>query len=159
MIESRCIRYSDGWKYRAEARVCLLTSIRGYAAKTPWVELRADGWLILEPGYCWDGPSGPAVDTPSFMRASAGHDGAHQLMRLGLIPQSCRESIDKDMRRWCREDGMWPLRVWYCWWAVRNFAAGAADPANNDPIRCAPAGDCCGHNVAAAVDLERVVGP
>lgn len=136
-----CIRYSDGWKYRLEERLAVQTAITGYDCVTAWIELLPDGTLILAPGYCWDGPSGPAFDTPSFMRPSAAHDALHQLMRLGLLPQSMRGPADAEMRRLCEQDGMWAPRRWWCWVGVRLGAASAADPASLAPIRCAP-GNC-----------------
>lgn len=137
-----CIRYSSNWKYRLEERAQIQTSIRPPAPiVTRWVSLDTNGLLTLEEGYCWDGPSGPALDTDDFMRGSAAHDASHQLMRLGLLPQSYRKAADQEMRRLCEEDGMWAPRRWYTYWAVRRFAASAADPANQEPVKCAP-GNC-----------------
>jgi hypothetical protein len=141
----RCIRYTEvDYKYRNNERRVIQTGIAGFSAVIEFAQLQDDGTLILEAGFCWDGPSGPAVDTPSFMRGSAAHDAFYRFMRLGLLPQSVREAADTLMYRLCREDGMWPLRAWWCTRAVRNFAAGAADPANLELAKCAPGGcaDC-----------------
>jgi hypothetical protein len=137
-----CIRYTVvDWKYRVDERLEIQTGIKGFHAVIDGAELFEDGLLVLEVGFCWDGPSGPAVDTPSFMRGSAAHDLFYRLMRLRLLPQSVRKAADKLMYSLCREDGMWPIRAWYCTRAVRDFAAGAADPANVEQVLCAP-GNC-----------------
>lgn len=137
-----CIQYTEvGWKYRLHRREVIQTGITGFEAVIEHAQLLTDGTLILDVGFCWDGPSGPAVDTPSFMRASAAHDAFYRFMRLGLLPQSVRKPADQLMYRLCRKDGMWPPRAWWCTRAVRNFAASAADPANQEPVKCAP-GNC-----------------
>ena len=42
-----------------------------------------------------DGPSGPAIDTKNFMRASLVHDALYQLMRLGTLDKSRRQYADR----------------------------------------------------------------
>lgn len=140
---TRCIRYSDGWKYRIEEETQIKTAIVGHICVTDWIRLDADGTLTLAKGYCWDGASGPAFDTPSFRRPSAAHDAFYQLLRLGLLPPGMRELADEEMHRLCLEDGMWRIRAWWCLRGVRLGAGPAADPANLASIKCAP-GDCDG---------------
>ena len=48
---------------------------------TPFIVLTMDGLLTINKGYAWDGPSGPTIDTKSFMRGSLVHDALYQLMR------------------------------------------------------------------------------
>lgn len=109
------------WKYRTTRRLELRTSVRGYACRTRYIQLWDDGRLILEPGYAWDGPSGPTIDTADSLRGSAGHDALYQLISLRAIPGACREQADQDLRRWCLEDGMPTERAdaWFA--AVRIF--------------------------------------
>ncbi len=84
-----------------------------------------DGELILKEGYAWDGPSGPTVDTDTFMRGSLVHDGLYQLLQnRHLPPEDLRKTrlyADRLLREICFEDGMNPFRAWYVYLAVRYF--------------------------------------
>ena len=91
-----------------------------------WLILRPYGELLILKGYAWDGASGPTMDTQSIMRASLVHDGLYQLMREGGLPLSYRKPADKLLRRMCREDGMFWLRAFWVYWAVRFFGKEAA---------------------------------
>ena len=91
-----------------------------------WLVLRSCGELLILKGYAWDGASG-AMDTRSIMRGSLVHDGLYQLMREGGLPLSYRKSADKLLRRMCREDGMFWLRAWWVYWAVRIFGKESAN--------------------------------
>jgi len=109
------------YKYRLLADLVLQTNLRGYYARTEYVEIRDNGELVLRKGYAWDGPSGPTIDTASAMRGSAGHDALYQLISLRALPASCREHADQDLRTWCMEDGMSKFRADYWYDAVRAF--------------------------------------
>lgn len=143
-LTSRCIRYAEGYAFQLRETACIRVAIRpAQTIRTDWIELTADGWLTLQNGYAWDGPSGPAFKTKTFMRASAVHDALYQLMRLGLLPAECRAAADDEMRRICLEDGMWRIRAWWCHRGVRLGAGFAADPANLSPDQYAPEGCDC----------------
>ena len=90
------------------------------------------GCLMIKEGYAWDGASGPAVDTLTFLRGSLVHDALYQLIREGLLPKSFRRAADSLLRDICIEDGMSRVRAWYVYRAVRWFAAGAAKPRKRD---------------------------
>ena len=85
-----------------------------------------DGELRIFAGYVWDGPSGPTIDTPDFMRASLVHDALYQLIRLGFVDDDQRICADKLMRKQCLKDGMSRIRAWWVYWAVRRFGSKAA---------------------------------
>ena len=133
------ITYKSGYKYQLA---------RDYSIKLDFdvsspvladhLVLDTDGTLTICAGYAWDGPSGPAFDTPTFMRASLVHDALYQLMRMGRLKPSCREYADDLMRAICLEDGMWKPRAKWCHWAVRRYAGPAADPANAKRVQVAP---------------------
>ena len=83
-------------------------------------------FLTVEERYAWDGPSGPTIDTKSFMRGSLIHDALYQLMREGHLDRKVwRLYADKLLRKLCLEDGMSKFRAWYVYNAVRLFAAGS----------------------------------
>ena len=86
------------------------------------VEETPEGLLIISAGYAWDGPSGITIDTKSFMRGSLFHDAVYQLLREGkLIIPDGRKLADKLLRAICIEDGMWKIRAWWVYRAVRMF--------------------------------------
>jgi hypothetical protein len=99
---------------------------------TPFVKLTVAGDLTLAKYYAWDGPSGPTIDTPTFMRGSLVHDALYQLMRLGMLEQDCRKAADDLLRDICVKDGMCRFRAWYVYWAVR-FCGGKAAAPRPDP--------------------------
>jgi len=77
------------------------------------------GVLTLKKGMKWDGASGPAIDTPTFMRGSAVHDTLYYFIRAKLLPLSARKKADKALRRIIREDGMNMFRAWWVYRFVR----------------------------------------
>jgi hypothetical protein len=90
------------------------------------------GKLSIASGYAWDGASGPAIDTDTFMRGSLVHDALYQLMRLGLLPIEFRDTADLLLKKICLEDGMNRFRAWYVYHAVSMFAARAALPRKDE---------------------------
>ncbi len=129
-LESAHIYYKEGYKYQLTQDAWFKTNIIGYLAHTKFLELSLDGWLLVRSGYAWDGPSGPTIDTLDSMRASLPHDGSYQLMRLGLISNSCREIVDKELRERLLTDGMDEIRANAWYGGVHLFAGNAADPEN-----------------------------
>ena len=93
--------------------------------ETPFLTL-LDGELLISKGYVWDGPSGPTIDTKSFMRGSLVHDALYQLLREGAIGQELREYADRLLREMCLADGMSRFRAWYVWKSLRWFGGRAA---------------------------------
>lgn len=70
------------------------------------LHLGRTGVLTVRAGWLWDGPSGPALDTSTAMRASLVHDALYQLMREGSLPQDCKTRSDELLWLICLEDGM-----------------------------------------------------
>lgn len=103
-----------------------------------FITLDTGGILRIKAGYAWDGPSGPTVDTPNFMRGSLVHDALYQLIREGQLDSSYREMSDKLLRHLCREDGMSALRAGYVYRSVRLFGGTAAKREHPPVERTAP---------------------
>ena len=80
------LAYTEGWKYRTERPYTISPPLRGWSVATDWAQLLADGTLVVPRGYCWDGASGPTLDTKATMVASLVHDVFYQMMREGLLP-------------------------------------------------------------------------
>ncbi len=88
----------------------------------------SSGLLRISVGYAWDGASGPAFDTKSFMRGSLVHDALSALLRVGALAQDQRKRADEILREICLEDGMSRVRAWWIYRGVRVGGAKSARP-------------------------------
>mgnify|MGYP001561039161 CR=1 FL=1 len=130
------IVYRSGFKYQLAQTYLVEISIRPDAdIITEYVKLNRAGMLAIMEGYAWDGPSGPAFDTPSFMRASLVHDALYQLMREEHLDATVWRAVaDGEMRRICLEDGMPRIRAWWCHRGVRLGGGPSASPSGSKQI-------------------------
>jgi hypothetical protein len=120
------------WKYRTVGPCMVKTGILDLFINTPYATLHGTGLLIISDGYAWDGASGPAIDTKTFMRGSLVHDCLYQLMREGLLDRDkYRNCADELLRQICLEDGMWKARADWVYWAVKSFAKRSTEPKEN----------------------------
>jgi hypothetical protein len=128
------LRYRSlrNWKYQTMAPYGHDTGITGYEIHTDWLKLDKEGYLLVRAGYCWDGASGPTWDSKCSMRGSLVHDALYQLMRLELLPQSCKPVADRLLRDICIEDGMWPIRA-AIWCAGVKLCGGASCTPGSEP--------------------------
>lgn len=116
------ITYTAGYKYQLEEDFELLISLRPYnPSPTRFVSLSETGLLTIKAGYAWDGASGPAIDTDSFMRGALVHDALYQLIRMGVLSMEDRKAADEILYQLVRIDGMFALRAWWVYTAVRVF--------------------------------------
>ena len=133
------IKYKSGYQYQTVADYKVRVSIfPEKEISTRFLCLKRNGLLTIKSGYAWDGPSGPTIHSKTFMRGSLVHDALYQLIRFGLIPNYYRLEADQELRRICLEDGMWSVRAWWVYQAVRTFGKAAADPRNKKEILTAP---------------------
>ncbi len=97
-----------------------------------------DGYCTIHKGYAGDGPSGPTLDTKTFMRGAWQHDAIYQLLRLGVFPQELRDAADRQLVETCKQDGMiWPRRQWV-YYGLKYAGAAAAKPRNIKKIIWSP---------------------
>lgn len=138
----KCIAYNGGYKYQLKETYTITIDLKPYKLiKTDYINLDTDGNLTIAKGYAWDGPSGPAIDTLTFMRGSLIHDALYQLMRNNyLYHKTYREAADLTLKKVCIEDGMRPWRAWWVYHGVRIFGDPASDPAKKRPVTRAPKG-------------------
>jgi hypothetical protein len=132
------IYYKSGYKYQLARDYELHTGIIGYSIHTEYAHLYSDGLLIIKNGYAWDGPSGPTIDTKTFMRGSLVHDVFYQLIREGHLSHSIKEKADSLLRNICIEDGMCKLRANWVYFGVDKFAGFATSPKNKKKLLEAP---------------------
>jgi len=138
----KCIAYKSGYKYQTKKSYTLKIHLTPPAdIITDGVRLNTDGTLWIKEGYAWDGPSGPTIDTPSFMRGSLVHDVLYQLIRKGhLDRKKYRKIADDILREICKEDGMWTFFVWLVYTVVRRFGNPYTVSAAKRPLLHAPNG-------------------
>lgn len=128
MKPSIVYRSIDGYKYELAGPAETESGIIGLGIDTDYLRLQNDGLLRAKKGYCWDGPSGPSIDTKTFMRGSLFHDAGYQLIRMGLLPIEYKRQIDDLLKRICLEDGMSLFRAWYVHRSVVMFGGGSCLP-------------------------------
>ena len=97
---------------------------------TAHFELAANGTLTIRKDYAWDGPSGPTIDTDTFMRGSLVHDCLYQMMRTGQFKLEFRSFADLALRKICEQDGMMKLRAWWVHKGVSWFGEKNARPSS-----------------------------
>ena len=139
-VERICYRRLRRYKYQLMERYECRTPIVGQlgAVGDGWVELDDHGVLKTKKGYAWDGPSGPTIDTKSFMRGSLVHDALYQLMREGVLGQEYRKCADRLLLNICRADGMsWPRATWV-YLAIRACGWRFARPGQPAAYEYAP---------------------
>jgi len=121
------VYYKNNYKYVLDEDFAIHTATYGINIKLPenkdivteFIVFRVDGILIIKKGFLWDGPSGPTVDTDSFMRGALVHDALYRLMRCGFIDyKKHRRAVDDLMKAICKADGMNWFRRWYVHRAV-----------------------------------------
>ncbi len=105
-----------------------------------YLSLNTQGELFIKERYAWDGPSGPTIDTNTFMRGSLVHDALYQLLRSGHLKPDYRQTADELLKKINIEDGMNPFRAWYVHKGLAWFGERNAELQQNtqDTIICAP---------------------
>jgi hypothetical protein len=140
--DMNCIEYKGGYKYQLKKDYSVEIPLKPASDKnSTFITLTGSGVLTIKSGYAWDGPSGPTIDTPNFMRGSLVHDALYQLMREGFLDHNIyREKADKLLQAHCKEDGMSSIRAWWVYQGVRFGGGPAASPDIIRPIKHAPEG-------------------
>jgi hypothetical protein len=134
----RYVKYTSGYRYQLEEDFQLLTDLRPLQpGGNRWASLDDLGILRISAGYAWDGASGPAVNTKNFVRGSLVHDALYQLIRAGVLQYEDRKRADEILREIVLEDGMWHLRAWWVYTAVRLFG-GSFMRAHDAGVLTAP---------------------
>ncbi len=138
-MEQVRIKYYEEVKYQLAEDITLMTGIiPPQPIDTLFIALDMDGKMTIREWYCWDGPSGPTIDTPTSMPGSLFHDGGYQLIREGFLPMEYREKFDQLLHDICEADGMYSWRADLWKEAVERFAQSAAEWKNERKVLTAP---------------------
>lgn len=109
----------------------------GYAGQLGFISFTADGVFTIEPGFCWDGASGPTLDTSDSVCAALGHDCLYGLMGAGkLAVHIWKDIADLWFYKRLQSDGMIQYRAWAWYRAVVTF--GKPGYSADDVIHRAP---------------------
>ncbi len=104
----------------------------GAKIKAPFIRMGKTGRMMVLKGYCWDGASGPTIDTKSTMRASLVHDCCYQLIREKWLPSAVwkdnKAKADTLFYHLLLEDGMPKWRAKYYYQAVKWFGNSSSRP-------------------------------
>ena len=132
------ISYKSGYKYKLVKEYSINIPIQPYSAiDISWVKLDTKGNLTIRANYSWDGPSGPTIDTSTFMRGSLVHDALYQLMREGYLKSDLERKVaDEILYDICVTDGMNLVRALAVYYSVRMFGSKASK--NENPVKVAP---------------------
>jgi hypothetical protein len=84
--------------YRTIAPFSFQTKIYGHNFRSGKVVLYPDGELLVEPGFEFDGPSGPTHDDRQNLVPSLAHDALYLLGRTKKMPKGWRKKADKLLR-------------------------------------------------------------
>ena len=129
------MKYRSGYKYQvAEREYFFLTVNPKICYVSDFIEIYDNGMVVVNPGYAYDGPSGPTIDTKNSMRGSLIHDVLYQLMRMGNLKPDYREAADDELYKALIEDKMWKIRAKSWRYFVGRYAASAADPKNRKKV-------------------------
>ena len=96
----------EKYKYRVRFDYRHDIGIKGYDIVLEDLRLTPDGILTLKAGFMSDGPSGPTIDSKEGMRAAFVHDAGYKLIRLKLLPETCKEVFDTLFHDILLADGM-----------------------------------------------------
>ena len=131
------IKYRKGFKYQLMEAVAVQTSVTPFDdIATDFYEILSTGLVVIKKGYAWDGPSGPTIDSKTFMRGSLVHDVFYQAMRTGMLGWKHKAVADLELYKICREDGMHRFRARYVLKAVQK--CGGKSKTNPYKIHTAP---------------------
>lgn len=107
--------------------------------KDRFYSIGMDGLVIIQPGYAWDGPSGPTLDTKDVMFCSLIHDVLYEAMRKEQLSLDWRDEADEELAEIGKACGASSLRMEAWEWAVGNFAEDSALPENRKKVHKVPA--------------------
>jgi hypothetical protein len=128
------VKYRAGYKYSLWEDYTFQTRINGYSFEHRLFMMRPDGTVTVFADYPWDGASGPTWDTKSSMRASLEHDVLYEMMRLGLLPQSCFLMANFQLYHTAIADGMWAWRANSWLKALNRFGHAACKPKEENVL-------------------------
>ncbi|PPC95250.1 MAG: hypothetical protein CTY33_00400 [Methylotenera sp.] len=93
----------------------------GYHGEYGFIYFYPNGQVKVKAGFCWDGASGPTIDTLDSVCASLGHDVLYKLMGQRILPSTYKDEADQWFYLRLVNDGMVGFRAFAWFKAVRLF--------------------------------------
>ena len=136
--------YTTDYKYRTSESIAVLLPLlpeKELCSDAKMISMLREGLLFISAGYSSDGPSGPTIDTKSFMLGAFVHDALYEMLRQGkfdsvevkdhkgniLSHEDIRKISDMALRDICLIKKMWPFRAKYIVYpAVRKGGLSSA---------------------------------
>ena len=123
--------YKGGYKYICQADwQGQINLYPPHPIDTQYCKVSTDGDITIAKWYGSDGPSGPSIDTDTFMLGAWVHDALYQLLREEHLPPSFRKDADRVLVEICEAKGMSWFRRQYVYRSLRMFGSPAASPKN-----------------------------
>lgn len=79
--------------------------------------------LYVDRGYCWDGASGPTIDTRATFLASLAHDCLYQLIKVKKLDKRWRYKADLVLYKFMTNNGACKMRASVWKRAVNKFGS------------------------------------
>jgi len=123
----------DQWEFKTDLRIDLPNDVDYLELGSKKAQFYGKtGWIILKPGFTWDGPSGPTIDTDNWLKPSAEHDALYAGLKFGVFKdydvtleglklnhEQIRKYADDLMYERLVENGVHEFRAGYSWAGVR----------------------------------------
>ena len=88
--------------YTLDGKYTAQTLLKGHDAQNENCTLLPNGQLVINRGFVWDGPSGPAIDTANTLIPSAMHDALYGIISEQHLPakftRDLRNAADRSYR-------------------------------------------------------------
>lgn len=140
-MEMDQVFYKKGYVYQLSRDLVVDTGLKGYDIATPYVRLLPNGIMIMAKGYAWNGAS-CFPDFEWIIYGSCAHDAGYQLIRLGLLPKSCKEHFDELLGDHCYRDGAFSIVAGAVEAGVKKFGGSSTEPGSEPPELCSPKKRC-----------------
>ena len=85
--------------------------------------LLQNGMLFAFPGFVFDGPSGPTIDTPDALIGALPHDILYRMAREGRLAPGLRDDADRLAKKVWVQAGMYDWRA-HLWLKALRAAGG-----------------------------------
>ena len=117
------------WKYKTYRRTVIQLNRRFPRFKHRFFEVDGNT-MVIEDGYCWDGASGPTINTNKMIMISLPHDVFYQAIREQILDEIWKKDADLEIEEMYKERSS----KWFSWFG--NLIHFAVDKFGKSSIEC-----------------------